>query len=440
MTELRFPAGFLWGTSTSPHQVEGNNANNDWWRWEQQPGRIRDASRSGDAAGWWAGAAEADLALAAAHHQSAHRLGVEWSRIEPHPGRFDEAAVDRYRAILTEARRLGLSTMVALNHFTLPLWAADAGAWTWRRLPARFESSARFCADRLGDLVDRWITFNEPGVLALAGYGARLWPPGLGRPDLMFAAMARMIMAHARARDAIRQRRPDAPVGLVFNMPLFEAHRPRHPLDRLAARLEDHAFNDLMLRALKTGTLPFPLARTPTRVRGLAGAFDFLGLNYYGRFASRFALMADTPISRHAQSPTTRTDWTDWGQPCPRGLTLQLLRLGKLGKPLFVTENGLFEDGDDRRPSFIVQHVRAVADAIALGADVRGYFFWTLVDNFEWAEGWSTPFGLFELDRDTGERRPRRSAHLYARICRDNGLSTETLDDFADALHDDTEG
>ena len=143
---------------------------------------------------------------------------------------------------------------------------------------------------------------------------------------------------------------------------------------------------------------------------------------HLGRFAVRFSLSGDSPFGKHVQSPTTSTEWNDWGQPCPRGLQQQLVRLSKFDVPLFVTENGLYDNEDKERPEFLVNHVRAVFEAIARGADVRGYFFWSLVDNFEWAEGWLTHFGLLALDRETGERRMRRSAHVFAEICKHNGL------------------
>ena len=429
MATLRFPPDFLWGTATASHQVEGGNSGNDWWDWEQQPGRIRDATKSGDAAGWWTGRAEEDLAWAASQGQNAHRLSVEWSRLEPEPGKFDDAAYERYGEILDAARENGLTTCVTLYHFTLPGWAARAGGWWSGDLVPRFERFAEHTAEKLGDRVDLWSTINEPNVLAYGAYSDGRWPPGQRSLRKTLTVLWRLLRAHAQAYRAIHRVQSGARVGLVLNLPLFEPARPGNPLDRLAARFQDWTFSEILLRALLSGRALPPIATGLRRIPGLAGAYDFLGVNYYGRFAVRFDPTAPTPLGRHVQEPSTRTEWTDWGQTCPRGLTHQILRCSKLGKPVYVTENGLFDNDDSKRPGFLVDHVAAVADALAAGANIRGYFHWSLVDNFEWAEGWSTHFGLLALDRITGERTPKRSAEVYARICRHGGIPDDLLEE-----------
>ncbi|MEM9594652.1 MAG: family 1 glycosylhydrolase [Acidobacteriota bacterium] len=161
------------------------------------------------------------------------------------------------------------------------------------------------------------------------------------------------------------------------------------------------------------------------RLPGLRGSFDVFGVNACGRFAVRFDPRAKTPLGRHVQEPATRNEQTDWGQPCARGLTAQLMRAANLGKPVYATDNGLYDNDDTSCPPLLMDHVDAVGKAVRRGADVRGYFHGSLVDNFEWAEGWSTHFGLLALDRATCERTPRRSAHLYRRICRAHGVPDE---------------
>ena len=420
VAESPFPEDFLWGAATASHQVEGGNTN-DWSDWEQQPSRIRDGSVSGDGVGWWEGKADEDLALAAGLGQNAHRFSLEWSRIEPEPGVFDPGAIDRYRQILGSAREQGLATCVTLNHFTLPRWLAKRGSWLGSEIDEHFARYVAYAVAELDDSVDLWVTLNEPNVLAYTAYAGHLWPPGARSLRACFKAMRNMLKAHAKGYHRAREI-TSKPVGLVLNMPLFEVHRPDHPHDRLACGFQDWAFNGLLVEALRDGRLRFPLQLIPRTLPGLADTCDFVGLNYYGRFEVQFDLRAETPLGRHVQKPTTRTEQTDWGQICPRGLTEQLERIGKrLGKPIYVTENGLFDNTDTRRPEFLLEHVQAVGEAIRRGVDVRGYFHWSLTDNFEWAEGWSTHFGLIEVDRETGERRPRHSAEVYARICRSNG-------------------
>jgi beta-glucosidase len=419
-----FPEGFLWGCATSSHQVEGHD-DSDWSAWEHQPGHIHDGTTSGEACGWWAGRAEEDLALAASMGHRAIRLSLEWSRIEPEPGRDDTRAFDRYAQILARARELGLVAMVGLNHFTLPRWFAERGGWLARDAVERFGAYAQRCARVLGDLVPLWTTLNEPSVLGYMAYAGRQWPPGLGDLRAGFRAIRAQLLAHGAAWHAVHRVRPDARVGLVVNMPQFVPVRPDRRRDRWVAAAQDWVFNGVVVDALAHARFRAPLAIATEPAPSLRGALDFLGLNYYGRYRVRFDVGAARELfGRRLQQDTVHTAHTDWGEIAPEGLTAQLLRLARAlpGVPLYVTENGIFDPTDERRPGYLVAHVRAVHDAIARGADVRGYFVWTLVDNFEWAEGWSTPFGLVALDRRTQARTPRKSAHVFSAICRAHGI------------------
>jgi beta-glucosidase len=329
----------VWGAATSSHQVEGQNHNNDWWAWEERPGSIEDGSRSGDACGWWDGRAEEDLARAARAGHTAHRLSLEWSRLEPEEGRWDESAFDRYAKLLEALRGLGLAAMVTLNHFTLPRWIAARGSWLESSLPDRFARFASRCVERFGTLVRWWATLNEPQVLAFMGYAGTRWPPGLGRLPAAFQALANMARAHRAAYRALHDA-GDVEVGVVLNMPRFDAARA-HLADRAAAHAQQLLFNELPLRAFRP--------------------VEFLGINYYGRFEVRFdPSAADMLFGRHVQEPTVRTEHTDWGQIAPDGLEAQLVRLARLNVPLFVTENGVADASDSVRQRYLVEHVEAV--------------------------------------------------------------------------------
>lgn len=416
------PHGFLWGAATSSHQVEGGNDANDWSDWERTPGHIVDGGVSGAACEWWSGRAEEDLSLARSLGHNAHRLSLEWSRLEPEPGRFDAAAFARYARMLDHARGIGVEPVVTVHHFTLPRWIARDGGFADDRIVERFARFAGACVARLGAHARLWATMNEPSVLALLGYAGKRWPPGLGNPFAAMGALARMLRAHAMAYHAMKAAAPEAEVGVVLNMPALDpASGARR--DRAVARAHDWSFNGVVLRALGTGWLVPPLALVPTRVRGLGRSFDWLGVNYYGRYEVRFDPRAPALLfGRHVQEPSQRAEANDWGQISPQGLERQLVRLARLGVPLYVTENGVCDPDDRVRTRFIRDHVAAVARAISRGADVRGYFHWSLVDNFEWAEGWSVRFGLVELDRATQRRTPRPSATAYAALCRANAV------------------
>jgi beta-glucosidase len=416
-----FPDDFRWGTATSSHQVEGDNDANDWWAWEAQPGHVRDGTRSGRAAEWWAGRAEEDLARARGLGQNAHRLSLEWSRLEPEPGRYDDRAFDRYAEILQAARACGLTLMVTLNHFTLPRWVAERGAWLYNGITDAFVGLARRAVLRLGPHVDLWCTQNEPNVLALMAYAQPSWPPGLGDMSAAFRALSNLLTAHARAYREMHRVAPASKVGIVVNMPVLDPASDRLP-DRAVARLQDWAFSAAMLRAFETGVLLPPLTPWPKRISGLKRAFDWFGLNYYGRYHVAFDVSAGRELfGRRVHTRTVHTEWNDWGEPYPRGLEAQLVRLGRLRTPLYVTENGIMDAADALRPEFLQSHVSAVAAALARGSMVRGYFHWSLLDNFEWSEGWSAPFGLHALARETQVRTLRESGRLYAEICRSNG-------------------
>jgi beta-glucosidase len=422
MSARTFPPGFLWGTATSAHQVEGDNKNNDWSEWERLPGRIHDGTTAGRACAWWEGMAEEDLAAAARLGQNAHRLGLEWSRLEPEEGRWDDTAFFRYARMLDRMRDLNLRAMVTLNHCTLPLWVAAAGGWESDAATGWFARFARTCVERLGDRVQLWVTLNEPAAIAGAGYAMAEWPPGRANLFAGLRALSVMLRAHAAAYRAMKDVSARCAVGIVVNAPLLEADRPV-VADRIVARVQDWSFMGAVLHGLQTGILLPPICVVPERVETLRRSFDFLGLNYYGRYAVRFDPREKQRFfGRHVQTPTVRAATCDWGQISPEGLTRQLLRHANMGVPLYVTENGI-PDGDDAvRPRFLRDHVLAVHEAIQKGVDVRGYFHWSLVDNFEWSEGWAPRFGLLSVDPQTQKREVRSSAEVYAAICRANSV------------------
>jgi beta-glucosidase len=323
-------------------------------------------------------------------------------------------------------RRLGIRAMVTLHHVTLPRWLAARGGWLARDVASLFARYAEECIRRLGGSVDHWVTINEPASVAGAAYVSRYWPPALGSVRAGLRALGAMLESHAAAYGAMKRVHPAASVGIVLSTPRFEPARTGSRMDRLICAAQDWVFIGSLLRALRTGTLLPPLSG-PARPPGLRRSLDFLGVNYYGQYAVRFdPLLHERLFGRHVQEPTVRAGECDWGQISPDGLTRQLVRLSAMEVPLYVTENGIHDATDAIRPAFLTGHVAAVREAIGHGADVRGYFHWSLVDNFEWAEGWQPRFGLIEVDPVTQKRTLRPSAHLYARICGSNGATARS--------------
>lgn len=412
MNRHAFPDDFLWGTATAAHQVEGQNFNNDWWAWEQA-GQIADGGSSHPANDWWR-RAEEDFDRAAAAGQNAHRLSVEWSRIEPAPGAWDATAVARYREMLVGLRERGITPMVTLHHFTTPLWLAERGGWENPDVVDHFCRFADHVVSALGDLVNLWVTINEPMVYVFRGYFDGQWPPGKREPLGGIRVARHMVAAHAAAYRTIHALQPQAQVGIAKHMRVFDPLRPILA-DRLVAAFQDHLFNQVFLAALTDGVFRIPPRR---RIPEAVDTQDFIGLNYYARDRIRFDLTSPTTLFGHrTTTPGAEVGPGDWGEMYPDGLYRLLMRLARWRKPIYITECGVPDGADMERPRFLIEHLRAVHQALEDGAPVHGFFHWTLVDNFEWTEGWSLRFGLIGLDEATGTRHPKPAAEAYADIC-----------------------
>lgn len=428
---LTFPSNFLWGVSTSAHQVEGDNHNSQWSAWEAA-GRIKSGERSGLACDWWHNA-ERDFDLARALGLNAMRLSVEWSRVEPREGHFDRQALARYRAMLAGLRERGMRPFVSLHHFSHPLWFEQQGGFLGKRAEELFDRFARTVVAELGNLCQDWVTFNEPNVYAALGYVLGEFPPG-GRGELLRAirVLSSMGRAHARAYNSIHQLQPSARVGWAHNYVVFQAANLSDKLDRLVASLAGELFNNTFLRVIEEGRLAFPLSLANGNLAQARGTCDFVGLNVYSRFHVAFDTSYASQLFGRAFVPAEAPQGdhgaeNPYGEAYPPALRKAAERAARLKKPIYILENGVPDAQDCIRPWLIVSAVKELHDLIAEGRDIRGYFHWTLTDNFEWSEGWRLKFGLYALNPATQERSPRGSAELYKAITRANGVSRELL-------------
>jgi len=427
---LAFPAGFLWGSASSPHQNEGYNTNNQWWTFEQQPDAIWHGDTSGAACDWWRNA-EADFDHMCALGLNAHRLGLEWSRIEPQPGVFDKEALERYRQMLGGLRDRGLQPLVTLHHFTQPLWFATHGGWTQPESVARFQRYVRTAVLALRDLCDFWIPINEPLVYVAQTYFRAIWPPRRRDPLAALRAFRHQLLAHGAAYQTIHAVQPNVAVGCAKAVRLFQGLRPGHTLDRYAAGLKRHIFEHIWFRAMQDGRLRPPLGAN-TYCHALADSFDFIGINYYTRDLVRFtpnplALFGVEQFATDGEFSDRTRSGRPYSEYVPGGLEQICRAVRVFAKPIYLTEFGLPDRDDDQRPRWLIGHLHHLHRAIQAGCDVRGAFHWTFVDNFEWSEGWGLRFGLIELNPQTQERRPRPSAELYASIARANGIPRELI-------------
>jgi beta-glucosidase len=433
---LNFPEKFRWGTSTASHQVEGNNTNNQWWVFEQKPGAIWYGDRSNLACDWWRNA-EQDFDRMAELGLNAHRLSVEWSRIEPEPGEFSHVALDRYRQMLDGLRSRGIEPMVTLHHFTEPRWLTRIGGWENGAAVAFFRRYVEQTVRALGDLCTIWVTINEPMIFVTQGWFRGHWPPGKTNFFVALRVVRHLLNAHAEAYHAIHAIQPDAQVGYAKHVRLFRALRPTSQLDRYAAGLKRWLFEHVWVAATTDGRLRPPLGQLQQNKR-IANTYDFIGINYYTRDSVQFVF---NPLAMfgHESFPED-SELSDAGrhgafsQFDPEGLGQVCREVTRFrpGIPIYITENGVPDREDRFRPRWLLAHLYQIHRAIKEGCNVRGYYHWSFVDNFEWAEGWGLRFGLFALDPQTQERTPRPSAALYGQIARQNGITSSMMVKFAE--------
>lgn len=429
-----FPAGFLWGTATAAHQVEGNNVNNDWWALEQEPGRIFNGDRSLKACDWWGGRWREDFDRAQDTWQNAHRFSVEWSRIQPEIDRWDESALDRYRDMLIGMRERNITPMITLHHFSTPIWVAEMGGWENDEIVGLFEAFTRRTVEALKAHCQIWVTINEPNVLMNGGYMGGGFPPL--KNDLMagLLALANMVKGHAAAYHAIHAIQADAQVGVAHHWRGFKPAN-KGPLTGFVTRLHHKVFNDSFAYALKSGK--FDAYKLKIDIPEAKGTQDFVGLNYYTREVVKFDLSksGDFFTSRYFAENAELSE-TNFLANDPGGFMEAIKWISQFDLPIYITENGCDDSKDDFRRRYLLQHLHAMWKMINHNIPIKGYFHWSLTDNFEWERGWSQKFGLWELDPVTQIRTKRKSADMFGEICRTNAITSEIVEKFAPEVYD----
>lgn len=416
--EVRFPADFIWGTASSSHQSEGGNVLNDWSAWEEQPGHIARGHVSGRANDFW-NRYDGDFALLAGLGLKHYRLSVEWSRVEPEDGVVDQAALDHYRRMLESAHARGIVPWVNLHHFALPRWFAAMGGFLHEANLDRWRRHVERVGRALAPLCSHWHPINEANAYAAVAYLLGLMPPGM-KDGVAYRQMLRNTMLLYRdAYQVLKSVNPAFQVGTIHVfVPVFPAD-PQNEHDVALARNFDAHVNAVPLRALKDGVIDLP-GQEPEEIAGMRGAADFFGANYYSASS-----VSSSDSGAPLPYPPGAKRLTQLGNvPWPEGL-LQVLRRVRdtgLGIPIYVAENGVGTDDDAWRIEYIGTHLEKVAQAIDEGCDVRGYFYWTSVDNFEWNFGWTAQFGLIGFDPVTFERLPRPSAAFLGEVARSGVL------------------
>ena len=385
-----FPPAFSWGAATAAHQIEGGNVNNDWWVWEHTQGSGT-TEVSGDACDSYHRYAQ-DIALVAELGFDNYRFSLEWSRIEPEDGEFSLAALDHYRRMCATCHESGITPVVTYHHFTSPRWLAEQGGWT---VPLAADRMARFServTRHLGDLVGRALTLNEPNSLATWGYLFGKFPPGERDATRRRQANEILCLAHRKAVDAIKGVRGDLDTGLTLAMQsIHVVNGGEERAARVYRNLED-VFLDC------------------------ATGDDFLGVQAYGRLR----IGPEGEIGPEPGVPLMGSGYEIWPEALEETLRRAWTYTG--GTPLLVTENGIDTTDDAQRISYLTRALDGLLRVIADGVDVRGYTVWSLLDNFEWHQGYAPRFGIVAVDRETFARTPKPSAAWLGSVAAANAL------------------
>jgi beta-glucosidase len=410
---------FLWGVATSSYQIEGA-AENDWTDWEREERLKVREERCGRGAGHrerW----KTDFSLIPTVGANAYRFSVERSAIEPAPGFFSDEALRFERERVDALVRLGIEPVVTLHHYTHPRWFSSREGWESAESVAAFGRYAAVVADALGDRVRTWVTLNEPIVFLLGGYLGGLIPPGRRNFAAASRALEHLLRAHTEAAAVLKERIPGCRVGIAHNMLDFAPERRGSALDRRLARAGDRLYNLALLEAMGTGRMDWAFpgeGRARISLPDFAAANDFVGVNYYSRVHIRFRGVPGAVGAFAYRDPESRglTD-TGW-EVHPEGFGRVLRQAESLGRPILVTENGIATRNDGVRRDFLREHALVLRHRLEAGAPIEGYFYWSLLDNFEWLEGFRPRFGLFEVDYATFTRRRRPSADVFADLGR----------------------
>ena len=404
---LEFPKDFFWGAATSAYQVEGNNTNSDWWEWEK---RVNLKEVSGSACRHYELYKE-DFDLAALLNHNAHRLSIEWSRIEPEEGKFSDQEIKHYRDVILSLKQHNLEAIVTLHHFTNPLWFVKLGGWQNKKAYEYFLRYVEKIVSALCKDVKYWVTINEPMVYVYHAYILGFWPPQEKSFLKANKAKENLLLSHIKSYKLIREiyRKESLNPPLISIAQNVQAFIPCVPTlrNRIAAYLRGKYFNfDFIERLMHAHTL------------------DFIGINYYTRSLVETRgwglknLTLDVCNKNHSPLNKNSLGWDIY----PQGLYSLLLALKKYGLSIFILENGICTQDDNLRWDFIRGHLKSIHMAMNEGVRITGYIYWSLIDNYEWDKGFSPRFGLIEVDYQTYKRSVRESARQYALVCKTGRL------------------
>lgn len=374
-----FPKDFLFGSAISAYQVEGGNIYTDWEKYFPAGLACDHYHRFREDFDWLSKL-----------NQNAFRLSIEWARLEKREGEFDQKEIEHYQEVFLSLKERKIKIMLTLFHFTLPWWFAKKGAFEKRKNIFYFQRFANKVFDEFKELIDFWIVINEPQIYAFCGYLSKLWPPQKRNPVLYFRVLKNLILAHKLIYQDFHQKKSGIKVGIAKNNQFFEPYSFHSFFDKISTKIARWWQNHYFLNQIQK-------------------YLDFVGLNYYFHHKIKFPFLIRTE-----NKITSDIGWEIY----PQGIYYLLMDLKKYNLPVYITENGLADREDRFRKNFIKEHLYWINQALQKGVKVKGYFYWSLIDNFEWEKGFEPRFGLIEIDYQTLQRKPRKSAFYYSRIAK----------------------
>lgn len=419
--DISYPQDFLWGTATAAHQVEGGHTNNNWYWWESQTyetgePRILNNDKSGKAVDQWNRYPE-DIQLMKELGTNSYRFSLSWSKIMPKPLVFDSIALQHYSDLIDSLLAHNIEPMITLHHFEEPLWFMEIDGFEKEENISYFISFSEKVMKTYGDRVSYWTTFNEPNVFINEGYFAGYFPPGKKDARIAGTALANIMKAHVKTYQMAKNldQTNDIEVGIVMSIFLFEPANRLNLIDWIGTYLADDSFNKTILRFLKTGSykyLVLPFGKTiKFRDMDAKKSIDFIGVNYYSHIAVNMNPL--DPVE--SLEPVKGEELAEMGRYTvyPDGIYDAIKMTSNLNVPIYITENGIGDSKDIHRGLFINRSLYAISEAIKDQYDIKGYYYWSLLDNFEWSLGYSQKFGLYEVDLQTQKRTLREGSKEF---------------------------
>ena len=420
--EFRLKEGMTLGVSTAATQIEGGDVNSNWNDWYRQ-GKIKDGTDPATGNDHWE-KWEEDVALMADMGIQVYRFGIEWARLVPAPGEVDEDAVRHYRQEILTLKEKGIAPLLTIHHFTNPMWFERMGGFTKRENLRYYLELVELTADRFGDLVSDYITINEPNVYATNSHFFGIWPPAKTSFADTLKVMENMAYCHIKAYEILHEKRramgyTDTKVGVANHLRVFTPKNEKNLWHRICAKLNEYLFQGALLKAMSLGEFPFPLRNFGKLPKGEYS--DFNGVNYYSR-----STVSGIGDGVRENSPRNDLNWEIY----PAGIVECAQKLQDLlPRPLWVTENGTWDNDDRFRSRYIYEHLKAVSES---DLPFQRYYHWCFCDNLEWIEGNSAKFGLVSVDPETRQRRVKDSGKFYSQVIARGGVDRETYETFVE--------